>query len=98
MTRITEEEIEIIKLSKESLLFNDGKCWVKKSDKNFDITMGSLDGAETSELVGLYFLSKIKDITPQENLGLYRVDGLGVIENANGQRLDRIRKKIACML
>ena len=90
-------EVEIIKSSKESLLFNNGKCWVKKSDKNFDITIGSLDGAETSELVGLYLLNKIKDIIPQENLGLYRDDGLGVIKNANGQKLDRIRKKLhAC--
>ena len=65
LTTITPEEIEIIKSSKESLLFNKGKCWVKKSEINFDVTMGSLDGAYTSGIVGLYLLNKIKDIVPK---------------------------------
>ena len=30
----------------------------KKNNPEFDFTMGSFDGAETSELVGLYLLSK----------------------------------------
>ena len=40
----------------------------------FDVTMGSYDGAEVCELVGLYLLSKL---TPQmgiKNVGLYRDD------------------------
>ena len=38
--------------------------------------MGSLDSAEVSELVGLYLLSDMEKIIPQEYLGLYRDDGL----------------------
>ena len=53
ITHISEEEINIIRLAKETLLFNNEKCWIKKSEINFDVTMGSLDGAETSEQVGL---------------------------------------------
>ena len=94
IVHIPEDEKEIIKLSKESLLMNSNKCWVKKSDTNFDVTMGSLDGAETSELIGLYLLSKIKKIIPQQYLGLYRDDGLAVINKTNGQRLDKIRKQL----
>ena len=56
--------------------------------------MGSLDGAEASELVGLYLLSKITEIIPKDHLGLYRDDGLAAIENSNGQKLDRLRKKL----
>ena len=38
--------------------------------------MGSYDGAEISELVGLYMLHKLEDIIPQKHLGIYRDDGL----------------------
>ena len=83
-----------MKLSKEALLFNKDKCWVKKSRASFDVTMGSLDGAETAEIIGVYLLSKIVTIIPQQYLGLYRDDGLAVINNANGQRMDKIRKDL----
>ena len=76
-------------------MFNNDKCWIKKSETNFDVTMGSLDGAETSELVGLYLLDKIKNIIPQKHNGLYRDDGLAAIVDCNGPKMDRIRKK--CM-
>ena len=56
--------------------------------------MGSFDGAETSELVGLYLLSKVSKIIDNAHLGLYRDDGLALITNCNGRKLDRIRKKL----
>ena len=56
--------------------------------------MGSFDGAETSELVGLYLISKVSKIIDNARLGLYRDDGLALITNCNGQKLDRIRKKL----
>lgn len=91
---IDDSEISIIKHAKRSLLFNDDNCWVKKSKDNFDVTMGSFDGAETCELVGLYLLKQVSSIIPQQSVGLYRDDGLAVIENANGPILDRIRKDL----
>ena len=44
--------------------------------------MGSFDGAEVCELVGLYLLEKLvkKDIFKREHVGLYRDDGLAVVE------------------
>ena len=38
--------------------------WVKKSDSNslFDVTMGSYDGAEICELVGLYVLERLRSL------------------------------------
>ena len=60
----------------------------------FDVTMGSHDGAEICELVGIYLLGKLSNIIGINNIGLYRDDGLCVIENANGPKLDRLRKDI----
>ena len=48
ITKITKEEIDIIRKAKRSLLYdNNGNPYVKKGNKNFDITMGSWDGAES---------------------------------------------------
>ena len=38
------------------LLFNKGNVWVKNYNLEFDMTMGSQDGMELSELVGLYLI------------------------------------------
>ena len=56
--------------------------------------MGSLDGAETCELVGLYLLNSLRKEIAQENVGLYRDDGLIIVKNANGHTLDSLRKRI----
>ena len=93
-TNITTDEEEIIKPSKESLLFSGEKTWEKKTNPEFDVTMGNFDGAETSELAGLYLLSKISKIIDNAHLGLYRDDGLALITNCNSQKLDRIKKKL----
>ena len=61
------------------------------------MTMGSFDGAETCELVGLYLLHKLTTFIPAQSVGLYRDDGLAYATNTNGSELDRLRKKIyAC--
>ena len=91
---ISDQDKLIINHAKKSLLFDKGTCWTKKTNQNFDVTMGSFDGAETCELVGLYILSKITNIIPNPSVGLYRDDGLAAIDHANGPKLDRIRKKM----
>ena len=42
---ITEEEIEIIKETKKSLLFMNKEAWTKKGDLNFDVAQGGFDSA-----------------------------------------------------
>ncbi|KAL9978041.1 hypothetical protein ACROYT_G015518 [Oculina patagonica] len=55
---ITTHERDIIIHAKRSLLFSDNIPWEKKaSNDQFDVIMGSFDGAETYELVGCYILS-----------------------------------------
>ena len=94
IVQIDKADLDIIHHSRKSLLFSGTDCWIKKNDDLFDVTMGAYDGAEVCEMVGLYLLKKTKDIIPQAFVGLYRDDGLAVVQNANGPNLDRIRKKL----
>ena len=49
--------MKIIKHSRKALLFNNGSQWVKRNgNEEFDVTMGSYDGAEVCELVGLDYI------------------------------------------
>ena len=91
--QITSQEREIILHAKRSLLFSDNCPWEKKSANNqFDVTMGSFDGAETCELVGCYLLSLLTKKYGQ-NIGLYRDDGLAAF-NAKPREMERIKKEI----
>ena len=77
-TEILDNEIDIIIHAKRTLVFNGGEPWKKKgNDSGFDVTMGSLDGAETCELVVCYILSLLQQIHGK-SIGLYRDDGLGI--------------------
>ena len=46
--------------------------------------MGSSDGAEMCELVGLYLLNKIKPLLGSNNVGLYRDDRPAIAHKAIG--------------
>lgn len=90
---ISASERQTIINSKHSLLFSEGQPWEKRnSASNFDVTMGSYDGAETCELVGCYLLSQLKQI-PGIEIGLYRDDGLAVL-NQTPREIERAKKEI----
>ena len=95
-TEITDEHVSIIKHARKSLLFYGNKSWVKKSDGNslFDVTMGSYDGAEVCELVGLYVLEKLSKEFGKDKVGLYRDDGLMLLNNTVGRLADKARKTL----
>ena len=38
----------------------NGNFWTKKGDENFDVAQGSFDGAEGTDLVGLFMLSELE--------------------------------------
>ena len=67
--------------TKNAILINNDSVWRKKSDDPFTITMGSFDGAESCELIGLYLLDKINERL-KGNYGLYRDDGLCAIKGS----------------
>ena len=80
---------------RKSLLFVNDNTWVKRSrDPSFDVTMGSFDGAEVCELVGLYILHLLGSKFGNDNLGLYRDDGLACFHGIDGPTSDKIRKDI----
>ena len=56
--------------------------------------MGSYDGAEICELVGLYILDTLSKKLNKNEMGLYRDDGLILLRNKNGHEMDKIRKQI----
>ena len=65
----------------------------KKNNSDFDVTMGSYDGAETAEIVRLYVLSKLEKLIGQKHLGLYRDDGLAGVD-LTGVKVKRFRKQV----
>ena len=58
------------------------------------MTMGSYDGAEVCELVGLFLLSKVKTEFKDLDFGLYHDDGLGYVYKLPAKQIDRMRKDI----
>ena len=66
----------------------------KGSASTFDVTMGSYDGAEICELVGLFILERLGETFGHENIGLYRDDGLAALKNVNGRQADKSRKTL----
>ena len=84
----------MFKQAKNSLLFHKGKVWRKKGTGKFDNTMGSFDGAEVCECVGLYLLSKVKELKIEG--GLYRDDGLSITRCGDRQS-DVLRKKLEAL-
>ena len=50
----------------------------QRNDSFFDITMGSYNGAEISELVELYLLHEVNKNIKNQHLGLYRDNGLAI--------------------
>ena len=98
-TKITEEDKKIILNAAKSILFNQGEVWIKSKNKNsnplYDITMGSKHGAEVCEIVGLYIMSKLKEKTKLEKIGIYRDDGLIAIDKkTSGTEIEKIKKEL----
>ena len=56
--------------------------------------MGSYNGREVCKFVRLYLLNKLMPLFGTKNIVLYRDDGLAVIHQANGPKIDKIRKNI----
>ena len=56
--------------------------------------MGSYDGAEICELVGLFILNHLGISFGKENIGLYRDDGLAIIKNKSARLADKTIKEL----
>ena len=67
---------------------------MKRNNEHFDISMGSHDGAEVCELVGLFLLDDLSNKYGQDSVGLYRDDGLAVFKDLSGPQSERTKKDI----
>ena len=93
-TEISDRDIAIIKHTRKSLLFHQNHTWSKcNTDNTFDVTMGSYNGAEICELIGLFILNTLQDHFGK-NVGLYRDDGLAVVNTRSGRLCDKKRKEL----
>ena len=53
---IKQNELDLIFHTRKSLLYCKDRPWIKKEGKEeFDVTLGSNDGAETCEIVVLFY-------------------------------------------
>ena len=92
---ITDQDRETIMHVRKSLLFDENSPWIKRDNSSlFDVTMGSYDGAEVCELVGLYILNNLcKRYNRKASIGLYRDDGLAALKRIGSRSADKIRKE-----
>jgi predicted membrane-bound spermidine synthase len=95
MTTITDEQESIIYHARNSLLLHNNTPWVKtNNDTMFDVTMGSFDGAEICDLVGLFLLINLAKKFGNKFVGLYRDDGLAIIKSKSATVADKVRKEM----
>merc|ERR1712240_404487 len=91
------EDLSLIKNACKSVLYEQENLWQKKRVNNisslFDVAQGSFMGAELCELVGLFLLDGLKSIFGLERVGLYRDDGLAVLPNSSGFKVERLKKQ-----
>ena len=98
-TTISKQDRNIIFNAAKSVLFHDGSAWIKrnansKTEELFDVAMGSYDGAEVCELVGLFMLEGINNIIPNSKVGIYRDDGLAAIPKQPARTTEKLTKKL----
>ena len=67
--------------------------WQKTKEEEFDVAIGTYDGAEVSEAVGLFLLDKLSSFIDMEYVGIYRDDGVTAI-SGGGPEVERMKKKI----
>ena len=89
---IDDDTIKLIMHCRKSVLFGDESTWTKKHGSLFGVTIGTYDGAEICELVGLYLLHELNKNVKNQQLGLYRDDGLAIINSKSGPIIERIKK------
>ena len=88
---ISENEEKVLWHARRGFTVWKKEVWAKIKESEFDVAIGSPDGAEVAEFVGLYLLSKVSKILPES--GLYRDDGAGLTK-ATGPQVSRLEKKL----
>ena len=91
---IPDEKIQLIHHCRKSILYHNNEIWIKKGANNYDVAMGSYNGAEICEIVGCLLLYNLNEIMDPSYHGLYRDDGLAILEHSTPKKADTLRKKL----
>ena len=95
MTKVFDEDINLIMHAKKNLLFNEGIPWLEKERmEDFNVPIGCFDGAEVCELVGSFILQQLSQLFEDQLVRLYRYDGLAIFKGLSGSETKRVKKKI----
>ena len=90
-----QNEFDLIFHTRKSLLYCKDTPWIKKEGNGeFDVTMGSNNGAERCKILGLFLLYSTRGKFNKDDIGLYRDDRLACFKNDSGHQNDKIRKKL----
>ena len=81
----------------KSLLFNDQEAIKKSGDPEFAVTMGSYEGAELFESVGLFILLSLNKRYGNNTCDFYRDDGLCCFHNITSSAADKVRKEMTSL-
>ena len=77
------------------MILHNEEPWEKINNANdFDVPMGSYDGAEVCELVGIFLQSELSEVMEKPSYGLYRDDGLGIFRRLGKPDIERRKKRI----
>ena len=82
----------ILQNARKQLITWDDSNWTKKNGV-FDVSVGSFDGAECCDVVGLFLLHHLKREFPLEKLSLYRDDGIGITAK-HGPQASKLEKEL----
>ena len=98
-TDISTSDIDLILHACKTVLTNKDSVWTKKNGEGlFDVPMGSFHGAELCDLVGLHLLHQLQEVLPVGMFGLYRDDGLSVVDIDTPSNLERLTKRIRSLM
>ena len=98
-TTIDDKDNRLIMHCRKYVLFFRNETWKMKSTESYsDVTLDSFDGVEICELVALYSLSKLENIFFKTNFGLNQDDGLILLRNLYGHKMDKKRNNIMKIL
>ena len=86
---MSNDNNRLIKHYQKSLLFSNNEAWKKKQTEScFDATIGSFEGVEVCEPVGIYILYFLAKLINKNDCGLCRDEELLILRNVNGQQID----------
>ena len=71
---ISDDDRNLFFHTRKTFLCSKDDYWIKKNNPEFDVSMGSFDSSEISDVCGLYILSLLEPLNIKN--GLYRDDGV----------------------